>query len=48
MKPYPLASDMLGPALRVAMPRLPRLVAPGGTVRVVARCNNREFYFQTS
>ena len=47
MKPYPLASDMLGPALRVAMPRAPRLVAPGGTVHVVARCNNREFYFTT-
>jgi putative transposase len=47
VKPYPLASDMLGPALRVAMPRAPRLVAPGGTVHVVARCNNREFYFTT-
>jgi len=27
------------------MPRPPRLVAPGGTVHVVTRCNNREFYF---
>ena len=47
MKPYPLVSDILGPALRVAMPRAPRLVVPGGTVHVVARCNNREFYFTT-
>ncbi len=38
---------MLEPALRVAMPRAPRLLAPGGTVHVVARCNNREFYFST-
>jgi putative transposase len=27
------------------MPRLPRLQAPGGTVHVVGRCNNREFCF---
>jgi REP element-mobilizing transposase RayT len=27
------------------MPRPPRIYAPGGTVHVVARCNNREFYF---
>jgi putative transposase len=31
------------PAGRVRMPRAPRLHAPGGTVHVVARCNNREF-----
>ncbi len=47
VKPYPLVSDMLEPALRVAMPRAPRLLAPGGTVHVVARCNNREFYLST-
>ncbi len=29
------------------MPRLPRLHAPGGTVHVVGRCNNREFCFTT-
>jgi hypothetical protein len=29
---------------QVAMPRAGRLYAPGGTVHVVARCNNREFY----
>jgi REP element-mobilizing transposase RayT len=33
--------------LRVAMPRGARLYAPGATVHVVARCNNREFYFTT-
>ena len=35
------------PVLQIAMPRLPRLYAPGGTLHVVARCNNREFYFAT-
>ena len=30
------------------MPRAPRLVAPAGTVHLVARCNNREFYFTTA
>jgi putative transposase len=29
------------------MPRLPRLQAPGATVHVVGRCNNREFCFTT-
>jgi hypothetical protein len=33
------------PILQVSMPRLPRLYAPGGTMHVVARCNNRGFYF---
>jgi len=33
------------PVLEIAMPRPPRIYAPGGTVHVVARCNNREFYF---
>jgi putative transposase len=47
VKPYPLAEDRLEPVLRVAVPQAPRLVAPGGTVHVVARCNNREFYFGT-
>ena len=47
MKPYPRVEDLLGPVQRVAMPRAPRLVAPGSTVHVVARCNNREFYFTT-
>jgi len=42
MKPYPLVDDLLRPILRVAMPRAGRLYAPGGTVHVVARCNNRE------
>ena len=47
MKPYPLVDDLPRPVRRVAMPRAPRLAAPGGTVHVVARCNNREFYFTT-
>jgi putative transposase len=47
VKAYPLADDLLRPILRVAMPRAGRLYAPGGTVHVVARCNNREFYFTT-
>lgn len=47
MKPYPLVDDLLKPVRRVAMPRAPRLVAPGGTVHAVARCNNREFCFTT-
>jgi putative transposase len=47
MKPYPVAEDLLGPVLRVAMPRATRLEAPGSTVHVVARCNNREFYVTT-
>ena len=32
------------PALQIAMPRL---YAPEGTMHVVTRCNNREFYFNT-
>jgi putative transposase len=47
VKPYQLVNDIAEPALRVAMPRAPRLVAPGGTVHVVSRCNNREFSFTT-
>jgi len=43
VKPYPLVEDLVGPALRVRMPRAPRVVAPRGTVHVVARGNNREF-----
>jgi len=30
------------------MPRAGRLYTPGGTVHVVARCNNRAFYFTTA
>jgi REP element-mobilizing transposase RayT len=48
VKPYPLIEDLVRPVLRVGMPRPPRVVAPGGTVHVVARCNNREFYFTTA
>jgi len=32
VKPYPLVEDLVGPALRVRMPRAPRAVAPGGTI----------------
>ena len=37
----------VGSVLQIAMPRPPRLYAPEGTMHVVARCNNREFYFTT-
>ena len=47
MKWYPLVDDLVPPVLRVGMPRAPRLVAPESTMHVVARCNNREFYFTT-
>jgi REP element-mobilizing transposase RayT len=47
MKLYPLVDDLIQPVLRVAMPRAARLYAPGGTVHVVARCNNREFSLTT-
>ena len=45
MKPYPLIEDLVGPVWRVRMPRAPRVSAPGGTMHVVTRCNNRECYF---
>jgi putative transposase len=48
VKPYPAAEDLVRPARRVRMPRAPRVVAPGGTIHVVARCNNRECYFTTT
>jgi len=44
MAKYPTAEELVRPVLRMVMPRPPRLHAPGGTVHVVARCNNREFY----
>jgi hypothetical protein len=47
MKRYPRVKNLLRPVLGVAMPRAGRLYAPGGTVHVVARCNNRELYFTT-
>jgi putative transposase len=48
VRAYPPAQDLLPPGLRVAMPRAMRVEAPGSTMHVVARCNNREFYFTTS
>lgn len=47
MKLYPRTDERPCPILGVAMPRPGRLYAPGGTIHVVARCNNREFYFTT-
>ena len=44
---YPQVDELVSPVRRVAMPRAPRLYAPGSTVHIVARCNNREFYFTT-
>ena len=39
----PVGSDGV---LRVGMPRAPRLQAPGGTIHVVARCNNGRFLLE--
>ena len=44
MKRYAMSDELIRPVLRVAMPRLPRQYAPGCTVHLVARCNNREFF----
>jgi putative transposase len=44
---YAETDNLLRPVLQIAMPRAPRIYAPGATVHVVARCNNREFYFTT-
>ena len=44
----PLYSEREGAGqhvLQIAMPRSPRLYAPGGTIHVVARCKNRGFCF---
>ena len=45
MSLYGERGDEVRPVLQISMPRLPRLYAPSGTMHVVARCNNREFYF---
>ncbi len=45
---YPETNNLLRSDLEIALPRAPRIYAPGGTVHIVARCNNREFYFQTA
>ncbi len=45
---YPCAEELRPTVPRVAMPRLPRLQAPGGTVHVTGRCNNRAFRFTTA
>ena len=46
-KPYPQVDDLLRPGHQGPdAPAAPRgSMSPGGTVHVVARCNNREFYF---
>jgi hypothetical protein len=44
-KPYAQEAERRAPVRHVAMHRAPRLYAPEATVHVVARCNNREFYF---
>jgi putative transposase len=48
MKPYPLGGELREPALRGALPRTPRLGAPGGTGHGVDRCKNREVSFPTA
>lgn len=42
---YDEGEGAVRPVVQIAMPRLPRLYTPGGTMHVVARCNNREFCF---
>lgn len=44
MKEYSGADEGQNEVAGVAMPRAPRLYAPGATMHIVARCNNREFY----
>jgi len=41
---YGERENAVRPVLQIAMPRSPRIYAPRAMVRVVARCNNREFY----
>ena len=48
MKTYRPIDQLIRPGLCVQMPRLARVEAPGGTMHVVARCNNREFSFTTA
>ena len=48
VKKYPWVENLGHPLPRVAMPRAPRMQVPGGTMHVVARCNNREFSFATA
>ncbi len=48
MVQYTGTDNLLRNFLQIAMPRAPRIYAPGITVHVVARCNNREFYFRTN
>ncbi len=48
MVQYTETDNLLRTVLQIAMPRAPRVYAPGSTVHVVARCNNREFYFRTN
>jgi hypothetical protein len=47
VKPYPLVEDLVEPAVRVRMPRTPRVVALGDIIHVVARCNTRAFFVNT-
>jgi hypothetical protein len=35
VKPYSVVEDLVEPAVRVRMPRAPRVVAPGGTIHVI-------------
>jgi len=41
---YGERGEAVRPVLQIAMPRLPRLYAPGGIMHVVAPCNNRDLY----
>jgi hypothetical protein len=41
---YSVRDGAVRPVVQNAMPRLPCLYASGGTMHLVARCDNREFY----
>ena len=41
MKPYPLVDDFVRPVLQVAVPRVPRLMAPGGAAQELKPCHRR-------
>lgn len=47
VRAYGQREDRRVPLRRVAMPRAPRLYAPGATMHVVARGNNRGFHILT-
>ena len=39
--PYPLVADLVHPVLRVGMPRVARLMAPGGAAEELKPCTRK-------